>query len=470
MLKKMVVSWILLVGSTTLFAACDSEQKKAEVIDSHGTGTVVLLIERETGEGPYVEGTQERFKVTAAGEVFKAVRWSANAGVVAAEAERVTWTLPKEGTASLSVSVETESGKTAEGSFNFSVVASAVVVPVTGVDAGPDVTGVLCELAFDNAGKGHLVYTNETHRGLWYATWDGTTWTTEQIDGPGFNNGGTYVLNWNIALTLDVASGTPHVVYLKGPGLPGTTAANWRMNYATRVNGSWVREEVEPTNRTSYTRVSVALNPNQGLQPTVVFSDGSAGTGVRVATRTAPGTWGIAQHNMSILMGDVNFDASGALYIPSNANSSSDTYVSVRPGAATDRTRLDGVTLENTLWLSAVWGPSQHLLLLSSGGVDGARSALQDITVKSPITSSTLATSPVDFENDSNDMTYGGGKVFIAQRHGTKLELIAPDARGFWTYTQLGTVQEGSRPSVAVRPTDSTPHVCYQRDGKVSFQ
>jgi|GEM_PF-2261068 len=470
MLKKVVVSWCLLVSGVSLLAACDGAQKKAEVIDSHGPpGTVVLLIEREGGEGPYVEGTQERFKVTASGESFKAVRWSANAGAVAAEAERVTWTLPEEGTASLSVSVETASGKTAEGLFNFNVVAAAVA-PGTTIDAGPDVTGVLCELAFDTAGKGHLVYTNETHKGLWYATWDGTTWTTEQIDGPGFNNGGTYVLNWNIALTVDVATGTPHVVYLKGPGLPGTTAANWRMTYATRVNGNWVREEVDPANRTSFTRVSVALNPNQGLQPVVVFSDGSLGTGVRVATRTAPGTWGIAQYNTAILMGDVNFDASGALYIPYSPGSGTESYVGVRPGAATDIFQLEGVNRNNTLWLSAVWGPSQHLLLLSSDALAGARSALQDLTVKAPFTTSTLVASPVDFENDANDLTYGGGKLFIAQRHATTLELITPDARGYWTYTQLGTVQEGSRPSVAVRPTNGTPHVCYQRDGKVSFQ
>ncbi|QAT83314.1 hypothetical protein EJ065_1716 [Corallococcus coralloides] len=37
------------------------------------------------------------------------------------------------------------------------------------------------------------------------------------------------------------------------------------------------------------------------------------------------------------------------------------------------------------------------------------------------------------------------------------------------TYTQLGTVQDSSRPRVAIRPTDGVPHVCYPRDGKVTF-
>lgn len=463
--KKGIVAGVLLACS--LLAGCDSEPERVEVIDSHGPGTTALLIERAGREGPYVGGTTEHFKVTASGEVFKSVRWSATAGALETDGEQVSWTLPAKGSASLSITVETQSGKTAEGSFNFNVVAAAAVAS-TAIDPGPDVTGVTCELAFDNAGTGHALYSNDTHRGLWYGTWDGTSWKTEQVDGPGLNNGGTYV--WNFALTLDVATGTPHITYLKGPGLPTSPSAPWRITYATRVNGAWIREEVDPANRSPWTRVSVALNPAQGSQPVVVFSDGAAASGIRVATRTAPNTWSIAQFNTAILMGDVTFDASGTLYIPFNPNSGTETYVGTRPGAATDRIRLESVAIDSTQWLAAVWGPSQHLLLVSSDGLDSAKSAFHDLTVATPFTSSTQRGSPLDYRNDASDLAYGAGKPFIAHRHGTTLELITPDAAGFWTYTQLGTVQDGSRPSVAVRPTDGTPHVCYQRDGKVSFQ
>ncbi|NPC53797.1 hypothetical protein D7X99_41985 [Corallococcus sp. AB032C] len=76
----------------------------------------------------------------------------------------------------------------------------------------------------------------------------------------------------------------------------------------------------------------------------------------------------------------------------------------------------------------------------------------------------------MDYKYGASDLAYGGGKPVVALRNGTSLSLGTTNAQGFWTYTQLGTVQDSSRPSVAIRPTDGVPHVCYQRDGKVTFQ
>lgn len=55
------------------------------------------------------------------------------------------------------------------------VIASPLVAH-TVIDTSPSVTGGTCELAFDTAGNGHVVYTNDTHNTLWYASWDGTNW------------------------------------------------------------------------------------------------------------------------------------------------------------------------------------------------------------------------------------------------------------------------------------------------------
>ncbi|MCY1044934.1 hypothetical protein OV208_26695 [Corallococcus sp. bb12-1] len=467
MLKKRFLPWMLMLSGLPLLSACDREPRPVEVIASHGPGELALLIEREGGAGPYVGGTPERFRIVASGEAFKSVRWSTTAGVIESDAEHVTWTLPSAGTASLSVSVETESGKTAEGAFHFSVVASPLATS-TVIDPGPDVTGSICELAFDDAGKGHVVYTNDTHNTLWYASWNGTTWTTEQIDGPGFNTGGMFISK--PALALDAATGTPHVAYLKSTG--PVSVATFRVGYAARVNGAWTREAVDvaPT-----TRLGIALNPAQGQQPSIVAASSTSGT-LRVITRAATNTWvatPLTTLTASYLTGDPVFDATGGLYVMTNqvATSTPANYLRVIRGSVVDSFKVrDTGTGFSSSWSSLVWGQGQHLLVQANSITEGDRAAMDDITVGTPVSASTVSSSPVDYRYQTSDLAYGGGKPVSVLRNGTAMELTTPDAQGFWTYTQLGTVDEATRPSVAIRPTDGTPHVCYQQDGKVSFQ
>ncbi|MCE9667052.1 hypothetical protein LY474_04420 [Myxococcus stipitatus] len=452
---------MLLLGSLTLFTGCAEEVGPTQVIATHEAGPLALSLAREGGDGLFVEGASERFTVTAAGEVFTSVRWSATGGAVEPDAERVTWKLPQEGRASLSVTVETASGKKAEGEFHFNVVGSSNLVASSAIDTSPDVTGGFCELTFDNAGNGHVVYFNDTHRGVWYGQWNGTSWTTEQIDGPGFNNDGQFTFNPVIA--VEPATGTPHVAYLKGDGDPAIGGETLRVAYATRVNGSWIRELVDPVNRSDSVRLSIALNPTQSLRPTIVYSDPS--TGVRVATRTGTNAWSVPQLSTGGVTSEALFDAAGTLYVVNKSG-----VLNAIKGTTVETYGLGGQSA-STGWFSLALTPNQHLLVLPNGSAyNGAWVGFYDVTLGSPLSTSTTRMSQGDFVNHSNDLAYGGGKPYFAQRHGTTLELVTPDARGFWTFTQWGTIQDGTRPSIAIRPTDGTPHVCYQRDGKVTFQ
>ncbi|WP_224367560.1 hypothetical protein [Hyalangium versicolor] len=458
MTVKKVVSWMLMLSGLALFAACEGEPKAPEVIASHEPGDLALFVERASGSGPYVESTTERFRLVASGEPFKSVRWSANAGTLVPDADQVTWTLPGAGTASLSVTVETESGKTAEGSFSFNV--APVIAASTQIDPGLDKTGAACKLVFDKAGTGHVIYTNDSHGSLMYASWDGTTWKTEQIESLGGGNGATVSSVITPSLAVDPDTGTPHVAY--AGAIDGSTT--YRIRYATRVNGAWVREEVDPANHTTAARLSIGLNPAQGQQPVIVFSDSAAG--LQRATRTAANTWSVGNFPSANapLTSNIIFNQTGTLYI------------TIGNGGllAFNGTTVEtyGLSLDPTYakWISLAWGPSQHILAATNGNADAASSGFLDITVGTPLSSSVFKTAEVDYEHDSSDLAYGAGKPYVALRHGTTLELLTTDARRFWTYTQLGTVQDGSRVSVAVRPTDGTPHVCYQRDSKVTFQ
>lgn len=463
-MKKWAVAGMLMCGSVTLSAGCGSETRPVEVISSHVPGEVALLIEREGGSGPYVESAAEHFRlVVPSGEVLKAVRWSANAGALQPDSERVTWTLPTEGTASLFVSAETASGKKAEGTFHFNVVA-APLSPSTVIDTGADVTGRVCELVFDASGRGHAVYTNDTRNSLWYATWDGTTWVTEQIDGPGLNNVGTFTAN--PVLAVDPGTGTPHVAYREGAGQ--LSSARMRVRYATRVNGAWVREDVSGQETT---QLGIALNPAQGQQPVIVFGNGQTGS-FRMAARTAANTWRIQQPDVgtSILNGEPVFSADGTLYVvmQQRTTSVSTHFLHAIQGATTASVRLKTMNLPS--WSAMVWGPGSHLYALANVIREGEWGAIDDITVATPLSSSVVQGSPVSYTYDASDLAYGGGKPVVALRRGTALELSTTDAQGFWTYTQLGTVEDGTRPSVAIRPTDGVAHVCYQQEGKVRFQ
>ncbi|CAM3965071.1 hypothetical protein COEX109129_01745 [Corallococcus exiguus] len=464
-MRKMWAPGILMLGGLTLLAGCGREPRPVEVIQSRGTESVALLIEREDGAGPYVESTAERFRVVASGEVIKSVRWSADAGTIEPSQERVTWTLPSAGTASLTVSIETESGKTAEGAFHFNVMAAPLATS-NAIDPGPDVTGELCDLAFDSMGNGHVVYTNGTHNSLWYGRWDGTAWQTEQIDGPGFNNGGEFILKG--ALVVDPATGTPHVAYSKGAGI--ITSASLRMAYATRINGAWIREDVDST---PMGRMTIALNPAQAQQPVIVFGTNASGN-VRISTRTAANTWSTVPFSVTnqVLTSDALFDSTGALhfitYQPTSTSSAAQSLRVLR-GSAVESFPLKTIGVL-TPWLSTAWGPDQHFLALANSINEGEWAAIEDITVGTPASASTRKVSAVDYRYGASDLAYGGGKPVVALRNGTSLSLGTTNAQGFWTYTQLGTVQDSSRPSVAIRPTDGVPHVCYQRDGKVTFQ
>ncbi|TSC23553.1 hypothetical protein [Corallococcus sp. Z5C101001] len=464
MLKKGIVSGMLLLGGFTMLAGCDSESKAPEVISSHEKGNASLLIERVGGTGPYVGRAEERFRVVASDEAFKSVRWSASSGTLTPDSDAVTWTLPGEvGQASLSVEVETESGKKAEGSFSFSVVAPQLTTN-TVVDASPDKTGGTCELAFGDDGKGHLLYSNETHRSLWYATWDGTTWRKEQIDGPGFNTGG-YITN--AAMALDPRSGTPHVTYLRRFGSTTPSGEAQRIVYATRVNGVWSKEEISATSRLNVPVLSIALNPAQGQQPTIVFTETVSTPATFVATRTAPGTWSIVRpvSSSTVLLSNPLFDAAGTLYLFDSA-----TVLSAIRGSTVDIFRPGYIAFQYSQSISATFDANNHVLGLLSGGADGATKGLMDIAPGTPMSTSVMLTSITDFENDAADLAFDGSKPIAALRRGTTLELSSPDAQGLWTYSQWGSVQDGSRLSVAIRPTDGAPHVCYQLDGKVNFQ
>ena len=83
------------------------------------------------------------------------------------------------------------------------------------------------------------------------------------------------------------------------------------------------------------------------------------------------------------------------------------------------------------------------------------------------VTDSAGATDVETFDVTYAAMTFDAGVPHIALRHGANLELITPDANGYWTYTVIDTM-DSAMPDIAV-DADGDPHICYQKNDTIHF-
>ncbi|WP_224362309.1 hypothetical protein [Hyalangium versicolor] len=433
-------------------------------------------LQREN-QGPFMERTVERFHALSSRSDVKSVLWSASGGQLETQGLQATWTLPRAGTASLTLTAETQSGEQLTETFQFRVSAEAssqsegnlanVPLAPVAVDTSSDSTGNVCDLAFDSTGNGHLIYFNGTHPSIWYGTWNGSTWTTQLVDGMGFNTGG--IVQTPMALTLD-AAGKPHIVYrLNGRGV-------W---YATLSGSTWIRERVDSAALPPYGssgRVSIALDPSQGNRPTIAYTFYGLDAGYNrertvVAYRAGVNSWTAATVPFPVpnssydqtLRGEIAFDPTGTLYIPF-ANSAIGTW---KP--ATTPTSFQFLTntaseLYEDYNASLVRTAAGHLLLRTG-------SVIVDITpgTTQPVTAF-YASDTEAFEAPVGDLVVVGGKPHEIHLHGTSLEQTTPNANNYWTYTSLGTATQSSRIASAQRPTTGVVHYCFQSGSTVTFQ
>ncbi|QRN99951.1 hypothetical protein JRI60_13415 [Archangium violaceum] len=462
------------LGLALLLCSCQSESTTP--LEHHESQAAALSIVRE-GDGPYVEGNTERLRAVYP-EPLATVRWNATAGRLEASADSASWRLPAAGTASLTVTAVTKSGQELSATYQFQVTTASSglgsgepgsLATAGAVDASNDLTGQVCELAFDASGRGHILYDNGSHTSLWYGTWDGSTWTTEQVEGLGMGVGGLVSTYMAMAVAAD---GTPHLAYwMTQQGQPTL----W---YATRGGtGAWVRERINLTSApaSGIGTVSIVLDPARANRPTVVFdsfikdSSGYQQGRVAVAWRTGPNTWAgnpvsyiASQHQF--LQGDAVISSDGTVFFPFGYSYYGEYFLgSYRPGGGLDNLSLANYSFGGS-YASLVWAGTNRLLARTPSG-------LFDFNLTSPMSGTTIQR--YDLEQHTvtlGDLVYTAGKPYIAHLHDSQLELVSPRADNYWTYTQLGTAQSSGRIGLAVRPTTGQLHVCYRNNYKVMFQ
>jgi hypothetical protein len=336
------------------------------------------------------------------------------------------------------------------------------------VDSTPENHGKECRLASVGSTL-HVAWYSDVHPTLWYATLSNGVFTREPVDSFGFNTGGQVLPTLSLAVD---SSGTPHLAY----------AVRGTVGYATKSGGTWLRERVDSATVPLYGGanypISIALNPAASGKPTVTYTYWYTGTSdprTAIATRTAPGSWTIAQPVYAIggtvyaetLRGEITFNSAGTLFLPllCNSTTTSGYYLASWTSTATDFVLVSGGTLGpgfDTGKSAFAWAGASRLLARTTAGV-------YDFTLASPLNTTTIAWS----RNESNGSTEGdiawSGKPYVLHNHGGMLELVTPNTSGFWTYTQLGSTQ-GTSASLVLHPTTGAASICYQSGGRVMFQ
>jgi hypothetical protein len=460
-----------------LVAACAGpESHPASLMEGSGDTRGVRGLERLEGGLSYQAGALERFRLHVDPAVVQRASFSASAGALTASGFVAEWTLPQASLAELTVTVVRRDGTEAEVTWQFAIqsdVASSrpgsaqaalLAMPMPVLDGGSlEVSGGACDLKYEGTTNNvALAFTTATHPALMYGRWNGSTWALEVVDAMGFNTGG--VVSQYVQMQVE-ANGTPHLVYVR----------NGQAMYATKSGGTWLRERID-TASLGITSSSPLLTLGAGGAPTVVYGASVAGACgsfacVRpvVAVRTSPGSWTRtvvtppppAPANDHYLANEALFDGSRLIFPMSSFSNGTRQYLVAWTPTVTGTFAFD----------SADEAPIDGFIVSPARALYRTASGLHDLTLNATFSSTTRAFSSVEQNASSStgDIVWAQTRPVLLHLHGSALELVSPNAAGFWTYTQLGNASSSSA-SLAVHPTSGDVSLCYQANGRIMFQ
>mgnify|MGYP000524515456 CR=1 FL=1 len=418
------------------------------------TSAAIRGLDRLGKGGPMVAGTVERFRIEVDGAEGSIVRWSANAGAVWSDGDLVHWTLPPLDVGALTAEVITKDGESLDATFTFDIAEDpedaemewAVSVAADGqIDPTPDDVG-RCRLQIGSGDVPHVVYHNFTHGQLWYGFFDGATWQLEVVDGPGFDVGGA------IGSTLDFvldAAGNPHIAYYY--------TGNLEVRYATKVGGSWVRENANPVNNVHLAPLTMLLDPANGNRATILWTRQSGSLEQPVVSyRTGPNSWVEDPYTSGISNDDAlggAFTSSGTLW------------------AVYDNSSVDAIQ-----WTpSGSWGTPENVGSIATNY--DARVEMDAINQPIVMTGGgmyhRIGTSWNRSAYEPSFVTYydltvdNAALPVFAALYNNHLEIGELNSESYWLYTQIDDM-DSDYPSVEVDSSNIT-HVCYTNNDQVWF-
>ncbi|MBL8911672.1 MAG: hypothetical protein JNM17_13355 [Archangium sp.] len=444
----------------------------------------LLGLERLNANGPYLSGATEHFRAHADATKITRVSFSATDGALTTSGNTADWTLPAAGNAELTLRVTLRDGTEQLVTYSFRVTSAngtttsgpmtaeqaLLTMPMPVLDGGSlEISGGGCEVRYEGTTANvALAFTTETHPALMYGRWNGSTWALEVVDAMGFNTGG--VVRPLVSMQVE-ANGTPHIVYVRDN----------QVFYAVKNGAVWTRERVDST-ATPYTTSqagdeasapSLALN---GTTPTVLYATGGSTNSIRsvISVRTGVNTWTqtvvtITAFNTSYEMtpkGELVIDSAGRHIFPMYGVDSTFNYA----------WRLVSWTAPNTtafITLPSMTGRSDQVLVSPTRSLIRNSRAVIDVALNATFSASTAVNSNVESTggSDEGDLVWNAvqSRPIILHMHGSSLELVTPNAAGFWTFQQLGSAS-GSSAGLAVNPMSGDVSICYQANNRIMFQ
>lgn len=417
-----------------------------EVVDADGA-PVVQGLERQ-GDGLFLAGADEVFHAVV-DDPDATLTWSADGGTLDADGDRAVWTLPdRDGTATLILEAAGAGGVTRA---TFTVRLAVVAPAATGqVDTSGDETGSVCDLAIDGNDVPHILYRNDFHEQIWYATFVGGQWVTELYDGPGFGVG-DYIGD-DAPMVQVTGNGDVEVV---------STRENGTVLWARRVGNAWQREIVtltgQPHNRLNDVAQAVALH-TEGASTWVGYTDASTDNAI-IAKRTAANTWTPnAYYDIALEFWGMGWD-DGTLWVSMGENARYVTGYDTTTDMWGSRRSIPsgGYDIEERVPVAAsgdtilLWGPAR-LKGSDNGGLTW--------DFEARVTAGKQYGRDVVFD--------GTGVPHILHDHENTLEYAIPRSDGLWDFQTLATGIDRSELGLAL-DTQGNPHACYQKNGSLWF-
>lgn len=419
----------------------------------------ILGLER-VDSGPMVADTVVEFLLVTRGDYDGLVQWSASGGDLQTAGIEARWLLPNTEKASLRVRLEPRGQDPVEAEFLYQVITDkdeptwAVSPLATGlVDPTPDtITG--CRMVIDSNDTPHIVYRSGTHLQLWYASFDGTDWDIDFVDGPGFDVGGLVANDFNLTTT---STGTPHVVY---------RYQNFDdVRYATRSASTWTREQVDtayPSTDPTSGRLAIDLDPINSNRATVAYTYYDSIYGDHhpvVAYRSGANNWIEDSYPLTTwgnyVAGGMKFTASGVAWLTFDTGDARVVNWSATAGFF-DEAQMD-TSFGDSSYMPVELDAFNQPIVLSDEGIFHRVASVWQVS---------------DYEA-SHQSYYdlavdGSGEPRMGVNHGGDLELIETDSEGYWQYSAGDEAIDSTFMGVAVDSSNNT-HACYIKDGQLWF-